>query len=340
MGEGARGLLLGSYASGAAFVLALVFVHSAVASPCGSIVPLLRRLLRFGLPTMPAELSPLPAQLRRPGHHRPLDGLGAAGLYSLAVKFAQARQRPRPRLPARLAAARLLDPRRRRGAPHLRGGGHLFLAGCAFVVTGMWLLSRWIVRALAAPQFFDAYKAIGLISAAVTLYALYLVLVVILGRTGRTGFNFPAAIAALVANVALNLAPGAAAWDRRRRNRPGRLLPRRAGADVLCSPSASSRSPTNGGGWRGSPPPPRRLVGVGELLMPTSGFVGLLGARCPLARLPGAALAAASSPPRSARWLGAPAPPRRAAGRIGSLWREAAGRDRSASRGLRGGADG
>ena len=39
-----------------------------------------------------------------------------------------------------------------------------------------------------------------------TLYALYLVLVVILGRTGRTEFNFPAAIGALVANVALNLA--------------------------------------------------------------------------------------------------------------------------------------
>ena len=32
-----------------------------------------------------------------------------------------------------------------------------------------------------------------------------MVLVVILGRTGRTEFNFPATIAALVANVALNL---------------------------------------------------------------------------------------------------------------------------------------
>src|SRR3954452_23651786 len=69
----------------------------------------------------------------------------------------------------------------------------------------MWLFSRWIVRALAAPKFFDSYEAIGLISTAVTLYALYLVLVVILGRTGRTEFNFPAAIGALVANVVLNL---------------------------------------------------------------------------------------------------------------------------------------
>ena len=69
----------------------------------------------------------------------------------------------------------------------------------------MWLFSRWIVRLLADPKFFDSYEAIGLISTAVTLYALYMVLVVILGRTGRTEFNFPATIAALVANVALNL---------------------------------------------------------------------------------------------------------------------------------------
>src|SRR6185503_436756 len=80
-----------------------------------------------------------------------------------------------------------------------------FVAACAFVVTGMWLLSRWIVRALAAPEFFDSYEAIGLIATGVTLYAIYMVLVVILGRTGRTEFNFPATAAALVANVALNL---------------------------------------------------------------------------------------------------------------------------------------
>ena len=69
----------------------------------------------------------------------------------------------------------------------------------------MWLFSRWIVRALAAPKFFDSYEAVGLISTAVTLYALYMVLVVILGRTGRTEFNLPATLAALAANVALNL---------------------------------------------------------------------------------------------------------------------------------------
>jgi O-antigen/teichoic acid export membrane protein len=80
------------------------------------------------------------------------------------------------------------------------------VAGCAFVVTGMWLLSRWLARALAAPKFFESYEAVGLITVGVTLYALYMVLVVILGRTGRTEFNLPATTAALAVNVALNLA--------------------------------------------------------------------------------------------------------------------------------------
>src|SRR5262249_22213732 len=63
----------------------------------------------------------------------------------------------------------------------------------------------YLLRFFAAPEFFDAYEVVGLIAAAVTLYALYMVMVVVLGRTGRTEFNFPAAIGALVSNVALNL---------------------------------------------------------------------------------------------------------------------------------------
>ena len=69
----------------------------------------------------------------------------------------------------------------------------------------MWLLSRWIVRALAAPEFFDSYETIGLVSTGVMLYALYLVLVIVLGRTGRTEFNFPATGAGTVVNIGLNL---------------------------------------------------------------------------------------------------------------------------------------
>jgi O-antigen/teichoic acid export membrane protein len=203
--EGARGLLLGSYATGAAFVLVMIALQwrrlSLRPDP-----QLLRRLFRFGLPTMPAEVSLyLLNFVDRLIIVRTL-GLAEAGLYSLAVKFAQAVnvlvRGFQLAWPPLAYSIRDDDEARRIYATVVT----LFVVGCAFVVTGMWLFSRWIVRVLAAPEFFDSYEAIGLISTAVTLYALYLVLVVILGRTGRTEFNFPAAIGALVANVALNLA--------------------------------------------------------------------------------------------------------------------------------------
>ncbi len=202
--EGARGLLLGSYLSGAAFVLGLIVVHRRRLSLFFE-RPLLRRMLRFGLPTMPAELSLYALNFADRVIILRMLGAAEAGLYALAIKFAQAVnvlvrgfQLAWPPLAysirdddeARVTYARVVT---------------WFLAACAMVVVGMWLLSRWIARVLAAPDFFQSYEAVGLVSTAVTLYALYMVQLVILGRTGRTEFNFPATIAALVVNVALNL---------------------------------------------------------------------------------------------------------------------------------------
>ena len=203
-GEGARGLLLGSYLSGGLFVLGLIYVHRRRLSLRveGS---LLRRMMRFGLPTMPAELSLY--ALNFVDRIIILRSVGAAeaGLYSLAVKFSQAVnvlvrgfQLAWPPL-----AYSIRDDDEARRAYSIVVSW--FLAGCAFVVVGMWLFARWLARALAAPEFFESYEAVGLLSTAVTLYALYMVQLVILGRTGRTELNFPATVAALAANVALNL---------------------------------------------------------------------------------------------------------------------------------------
>lgn len=203
-GEGARGLLLGSYVAGAAFVLGLVAAQWRRLSLRADRA-LLRRLLRFGLPTMPAELSLYLLNFVDRIVIGRVAGLAAVGLYSLAAKFAQA-------VNVLVRGFQLAWPPL---AYSIRDDGEArrayaaivtwFVAGCAFVVTGMWLLSRWIVRVLAAPQFFDSHKAIGLIATGVTLYALYMVLLVILGRTGRTERNLPATGAALASNVALNL---------------------------------------------------------------------------------------------------------------------------------------
>jgi O-antigen/teichoic acid export membrane protein len=203
-GKGASGLLLGQYATGAVFLAGLVISqrHRLGLIPDRG---LLRRMLRWGTPTMPAELSLYSLNFIDRVLIVQIVGLGAAGLYSLSVKFAQAVnvlvkgfQLAWPPLAYSITDD---DEARRAYAVIVTW----FVSVTTFVVAGMWLLSRWIVRALAAPEFFGSYKTIGLVSTGVMLYALYLVLVVVLGRTGRTEFNFPATIAGTIVNIALNL---------------------------------------------------------------------------------------------------------------------------------------
>jgi O-antigen/teichoic acid export membrane protein len=204
VGDGARGLLLGSYLTGAVFVLAMIFEQRRRLTLLVD-VSLLRRLLRFGLPTMPAEVSLYLLNFAdRLIITRSL-GLAEAGLYSLAVKFAQAVnvlvRGFQLAWPPLAYSIRDDDEARRTYATVIT----LFLAGCTWLVVGLWLLAEYLLRFFADPEFLGAYEVVGLIAAAVTLYALYMVMVVILGRTGRTEYNLPAAIAALISNVVLNL---------------------------------------------------------------------------------------------------------------------------------------
>ena len=162
-------------------------------------------MTRFGLPTMPAELSLYSLNFIDRILIVRLAGLAEAGLYALAIKFAQglnviARgfQLAWPPL-----AYSITDDDEARRVYSLVFT--YFAAVCAFAVAGLWLLARWIVDLLAAPEYFDSFEAIGLLSTGVALYALYLVLVVILGRTGRTEFNLPATIAGTVVNLVCNL---------------------------------------------------------------------------------------------------------------------------------------
>jgi O-antigen/teichoic acid export membrane protein len=81
------------------------------------------------------------------------------------------------------------------------------------VVCAVALLGRWMVRLLAAPQYFDAYQALPWLALGWALYGLYLVFVAISGRARVTMRNLPAAFAGLAVNVALLvlLVPGAGA---------------------------------------------------------------------------------------------------------------------------------
>ena len=201
---GASAILLGSFGTGTLFLVARVWAERRRLS-LGVDLGLLRRMARFGLPTMPAELTIYSLSFIDRIIIVRLAGLAEAGLYALAVKFANGMQ-----VLARgfhLAwpplAYSIQDDDEARGAYSLIITW--FVALVAFAVVGLWLLAPWLVRVLADERFFAANEAVGPLAAGTALYAVYLALVVILGRTGRTELSFPASLAAVVVNIALNL---------------------------------------------------------------------------------------------------------------------------------------
>lgn len=205
---GASAILLGNFGTGVAFLIGRLWVER---ERLGFRVdrPLLRRMVRFGLPTMPAELTLYSLNfidrvliVRLIGGS---EGLAAAGLYAIAVKFANGMQvlvRGFHLAWPPLAYSIQDDDEARRTYALIVTW---FVAICSFAVVGLWLLAPWLVRLLTEDSYFAANEVVGPLAAGTALYALYLVLVVILGRTGRTEFSFPATLAAVVVNVGLNL---------------------------------------------------------------------------------------------------------------------------------------
>jgi O-antigen/teichoic acid export membrane protein len=204
-GDGARGLLLGNYAASTLVLFALWFKQRH---------RLLRRrqptqpmavLLRFGLPTVPAEASVYALSLidRYYIYHDRSQSL--AGLYSIAIKLAgavafivRAFQYAWPPL-----AYSVTDDAE---AARLYGlVTTYYLAVSGLVVAGLALLGRWVLRLLAAPSFFGAYRALPWVALGWALYGLWVVFLVIAGRANVTTRNFPASLAGLVANVVLLL---------------------------------------------------------------------------------------------------------------------------------------
>ena len=75
-----------------------------------------------------------------------------------------------------------------------------------YVVAGLTLLGRWVVRLLAAPDYFAAHEALPWVALGWAMYGLFLVLVTIGGRAGVTTRTFPAALAGVVVNVVVLIA--------------------------------------------------------------------------------------------------------------------------------------
>jgi O-antigen/teichoic acid export membrane protein len=200
--QGARGLLLGNFGASAVVLLGLWWVLRGRFSLRVRVSDL-RAMLRFGLPTVPADASVYALQVADRFYLLRVYSEGSAGLYAVALKLAtvvfvavRGFQYAWPPL------AYSIDSDEEAARLYSLVTTYYALA-TGVVVCGVALLGRWMVRLLAYREYFDAYKALPWLALGWALYGLYLVFVVIAGRARVTSRNFPAAATGLAVNVAL-----------------------------------------------------------------------------------------------------------------------------------------
>ena len=202
--QGARGLLLGNFGASALVVLGLWWVLRARFSLRVRFADL-RAMLRFGLPTVPADASVYALQVADRLYLFRGYSHAAAGDYAVALQFAtvvfvvvRGFQYAWPPLAysidSDVEASRLYSL-----------VSTYFLLATGVVVAAVTLTGRWIVRLLAAPQYFGAHAALPWLALGWTLYGLYQVMIVITGRARATSRNLPAAAVGLAVNIALLL---------------------------------------------------------------------------------------------------------------------------------------
>ena len=294
LGLGARGLLLGNYGASTVVLLGLWWSYRRRLIANRGSAERLPVLMRFGLPTVPAEASVYALNIVDRyfiyhGHGRG-HGHTAAGIYSIAVKLAgivvftvRAFQYAWPPL-----AYSVTDDA---AASRLYGFvTTYYVLFSGWIVAGLALEGRWVVRLLTHPYYYSAYKSLPWVALGWAMYGLFVVFLVIAGRSKVTTRNFPAALAGLATNVVLLLI----------------LLPRLglAGAGVaLCGAYVvmlaamhlfTRRLFAVAFEWRRLAQVVLVVGGVaalGDLFLPASGFVGFVTRAAAWVAIPGVLLA-------------------------------------------------
>jgi O-antigen/teichoic acid export membrane protein len=202
--QGARGLLLGNFGASAVVVLGLWWVLRRRVSLRVRVSDLWA-MLRFGLPTVPADASVYALQVADRFYLFRVFSQSAAGQYAIAIKLAtvvfvavRGFQYAWPPL------AYSIESDEEAGRLYSLVTTYYALA-TGVVVCAVALLGRWLVRLLSTSEYFGAYRALPWLALGWALYGLYLVFVAISARARVTSRNFPAAAAGLAVNIVLLL---------------------------------------------------------------------------------------------------------------------------------------
>ncbi len=200
--EGARGYLAGNYVASTVVLLGLWWtLRGRIGVRVGGNGVALRPLLRFGLPTVPADATVFALNVLDRAYLLRAQSAAAAGLFALSVKLATA-------VILAVRGFQLAWPPLAYSISDDHEAGRFYAAVTTWyvvvtglVVAGLTLLGRWVVRLLAAPAYFAAHEALPWVALGWAMYGLFLVLVTIGGRVGVTSRTFPAAIAGVAVNA-------------------------------------------------------------------------------------------------------------------------------------------
>jgi O-antigen/teichoic acid export membrane protein len=197
---GARGYVAGNYVASALVLLALWWrLRDRLGFGFGSVAP----LLRFGLPTVPADMAVFSLNVIDRAYLLQTQGKAAAGVYAVSVKLATAvivAVRGFQLAWAPLAYSIVDDDEARRFYARVTTW---FVVMTGLVVAGMALLGRWLVRLLTEPRYYEAEEALPWVALGWACYGLFHVFVVIAGRAKITRTQLPAALVGLVVNTVL-----------------------------------------------------------------------------------------------------------------------------------------
>ncbi len=202
-GLGARGLLIGNYGASTIVLIALWWTMRKRLWPRRHGGQALPELLRFGLPTVPAEASVYALSIVDSFYIAHERSFASAGVYAVAMKFAgiiaflvRAFMYAWPPL-----AYSIKDDDEAARFYGLMTTYWVLVSG--WVVAGIALEGRWMLRLLVKHTYFSAYRAMPWVALGWAMYGLWVILLVVAGRANVTTRNFPAALAGLVTNVLL-----------------------------------------------------------------------------------------------------------------------------------------
>ena len=202
--QGALGVVLGNITGTLCVTAGLLVVHRHWLGR-GFSRPLLREMNRFGIPLVPAALALIAVNFGDRFFLVHLADLREVGLYEIGVRIASA-------MVLLLTAFRTAWPA---FAYSIRDDGEarrtyayvltylVVLSSWAALALG--LLSPWLVRLLATPEFYEGSRVVAPLAFATVAYAAYIVMAIGVGRAKRTQFNWAITGAAAALNVVLNL---------------------------------------------------------------------------------------------------------------------------------------